>query len=567
MIQHNRVLSITQQPDGEWLLETEKGPIRAEHVVNAGGLWARQVGRMVGIDLPLIPMQHHFLVTEDVPEVAALDRTDAGSHRPRGLHLPAARAERCPARRLRAQPQALARRRSRLGLRHGADPRRGRPHRAELSIGFERFPALQRVGIKRWVNGGITFTPDGNPLVGPVPGRRNFWSACGVMAGFSQGAGIGLALANWIVDGDPGDDVFGMDITRFGPFATDDSYLRATTAQFYARRFLIAYPNEELPAGRPLKTSPVFPDLLDAGARCSVVYGLEVAQYFAPDADFEENLTWRRSNAHAIVGEEVAATRAAAGLYETTAYARYEVTGPGAAAWLDHIMASALPAVGRIKLAPMLNQRGHLMGDLTVSRLADDRFWVTGSYYLQEWHQRWFAEHLPADGSVQITNLCDDWCGFSLSGPKSREILQQLVDIDLSHASVPFLSVREATVAGTDAVRRPHLAHRRARLRGHRPRSPAACASRRAARSRRATRHATDRRPRNRQPAAGEGLRHLVDRVHPGVHTGDVWARRVRCLRQGGLRRAGRSARSSRVRAGPPSHAAVDRRHGRRCVR
>ena len=164
----------------------------------------------------------------------------------------------------------------------------------ELSIGFERFPALQRVGIKRWVNGGITFTPDGNPLVGPVPGRRNFWSACGVMAGFSQGAGIGLALANWIVDGDPGDDVFGMDITRFGPFATDDSYLRATTAQFYARRFLIAYPNEELPAGRPLKTSPVYPDLLDAGARCSVVYGLEVAQYFAPDADFEENLTWRR---------------------------------------------------------------------------------------------------------------------------------------------------------------------------------------------------------------------------------------------------------------------------------
>jgi dimethylglycine dehydrogenase len=449
VIQHNRVLSIEQQPNGEWLLETEKGAIVAEHVVNAGGLWARQVGQMVGVDLPLIPMQHHYLVTEDVPEVAALDRPMPAVTDLEGFTY------------LQRERNGVL-----LGvyetnpkhwLADGPDWNYGMELIAEeverispeLSIGFERFPALQRVGIKRWVNGGITFTPDGNPLVGPIAGRRNFWSACGVMAGFSQGAGIGLALANWIADGDPGDDVFGMDIARFGAFATDDSYLRATTAQFYARRFLIAYPNEELPAGRPLKTSPVYPDLKDAGALFSVVYGLEVAQYFAPtNSDFDETLTWRRSNAHAIVAEEVAATRDVAGLYETTAYARYEVTGAGAAAWIDRLMASALPNVGRIKLAPMLNDRGHLMGDLTVSRLADDRFWITGSYYLQEWHQRWFADQLPADGSVHITNLCDDWCGFSLSGPASREILQKLVDIDLSHEAVPFLSVREAQVTG-----------------------------------------------------------------------------------------------------------------------
>lgn len=452
VIQHNRVLAITQQPDGQWLLDTEKGPIRAEHVVNAGGLWARQVGYMVGVELPLIPMQHHFLVTEDVPEVAAMTGPMPAVTDLEGFTY------------LQREQNGVL-----LGvyeqnpkhwLADGPDwdygmeliPEEVDRIAPELSIGFERFPALQRVGIKRWVNGGITFTPDGNPLVGPVPGRRNFWSACGVMAGFSQGAGIGLALANWIVDGDPGEDVFGMDITRFGHFATDDSYLRATTAQFYARRFLIAYPNEELPAGRPLKTSPVYPDLIEAGARCSVVYGLEVPQYYAPSPDFEENLTWRRSNAHAIVGEEVEATRTAAGLYETTAYARYEVVGSGAAAWIDHMMASALPAVGRIKLAPMLNHRGHLMGDLTVSRLGGERFWITGSYYLQEWHQRWFADHLPTDGTVQITNLCDDWCGFSLSGPRSREILQPLVDLDLSHAAVPFLSVREAQVAGAAAV-------------------------------------------------------------------------------------------------------------------
>ena len=445
VIQHNRVLSIQQRPDGDWELTTEKGRVVAEHVINAGGLWARQVGQMVGVDLPLIPMQHHYLVTEDVPEIAAIDGPMPSVTDLEGFTY------------LQRERNGIL-----LGVyetnpRHwladGPDwnygmeliPEEIERIAPELSIGFERFPVLQRVGIKRWVNGGITFTPDGNPLVGPIPGRRGLWAACGVMAGFSQGAGIGLALANWIADGDPGDDVFGMDITRFGPFATDESYLRDTTAQFYARRFLIAYPNEELPAGRPLKTSPVHPDLLDAGAHFSVVYGLEVAQYFAPEG-FDETLTWRRSNAHEIVGDEVLATRSAAGLYETTAYARYEVSGPGAAAWLDHLMASALPAVGRIKLAPMLNHQGHLMGDLTISRLADDRFWITGSYYLQEWHGRWFADHLPDDGSVTVTSLCDDWCGFSLSGPASRVIMQQLTDLDLSNDSVPFLSIRETEI-------------------------------------------------------------------------------------------------------------------------
>ena len=445
VIQHNRVLSIQQRPDGDWELTTEKGTVVAEHVINAGGLWARQVGQMVGVDLPLIPMQHHYLVTEDVPEIAAIDGPMPSVTDLEGFTY------------LQRERNGIL-----LGVyetnpRHwladGPDwnygmeliPEEIERIAPELSIGFERFPVLQRVGIKRWVNGGITFTPDGNPLVGPIPGRRGLWAACGVMAGFSQGAGIGLALANWIADGDPGDDVFGMDITRFGPFATDESYLRDTTAQFYARRFLIAYPNEELPAGRPLKTSPVHPDLLDAGAHFSVVYGLEVAQYFAPEG-FDETLTWRRSNAHEIVGDEVLATRSASGLYETTAYARYEVSGPGAAAWLDHLMASALPAVGRIKLAPMLNHQGHLMGDLTISRLADDRFWITGSYYLQEWHGRWFADHLPDDGSVTVTSLCDDWCGFSLSGPASRVIMQQLTDLDLSNDSVPFLSIRETEI-------------------------------------------------------------------------------------------------------------------------
>ena len=275
-------------------------------------------------------MQHHYLVTEDVPEVAAVEGVMPAVTDLEGFTY------------LQREHDGVL-----LGV-YETNPRHW--HAAgpgwdygmelipeeidrispELAIGFERFPALQRVGIKRWVNGAITFTPDGNPLVGPVPGRRGYWAACGVMAGFSQGAGIGLALASWIVDGDPGEDVFGMDVARFGSFAANDAYLRQTTRQFYARRFLIAYPNEELPAGRPLKTSPVFDDLHGVGARFGVVWGLEVPQYFAPSPDFEETLTLGRSNAHAVVGEEVRAVREAAGLYETAAYARYEVTGPGA---------------------------------------------------------------------------------------------------------------------------------------------------------------------------------------------------------------------------------------------
>ncbi|HVQ87163.1 MAG TPA: FAD-dependent oxidoreductase, partial [Actinomycetes bacterium] len=322
----------------------------------------------------------------------------------------------------------------------------------ELSIGFERFPALQKVGIKRWVNGAITFTPDGNPLVGPVPGVRNYWAACGVMAGFSQCAGIGLALANWIVDGDPGDDVFGMDVARFGPYASNDRYLRQTTGQFYARRFLMAYPNEELPAGRPLKTTPSYDELRLAGAQFGVVWGLEVPLYYATDQpDFVENPTLDRSNAHPIVAAEVDAVRNHAGLYETAAYARYEITGADAQSWLDHLLASQMPSLGRTRLAPMLNHAGRLMGDLSVTKLDEDRFWLVGSYYLQEWHQRWFRQQLPSTG-VELRNITDQWMGFSLSGPRSREILAKLTRDEISHDAFPLFGCRMMDVGTSRAV-------------------------------------------------------------------------------------------------------------------
>jgi dimethylglycine dehydrogenase len=451
VVEHNAVRSLARLPSGEWRVETDRGPISAEHVVNAGGMWARRVGRMVGVDHPIAVMPHHYLVTDEIPEIAAIGGDMAAVTDLEGFTY------------LQKEGNGVL-----LGI-YETNPRHWTTEGApweygmtlfpeeidriapELSIGFERFPVLKEVGIRRWVNGGMTFTPDGNPLVGPVAGVRNYWAACGCMAGFSQCAGIGLAVANWIADGDPGYDVFGMDVTRFGSYATNDRYLRDTTRQFYARRFVMAYPNEELPAGRPLATTPCYDQFAAAGARFTVNWGLEVPLYFAPSPDFVETDTLGRSNAEPIVAEEVEAVRTAAGAYEIAQYARYEVTGPDAEGWLDRLLSSRLPAAGRIRLAPMLNPHGRLMGDLSVSRLEPDRFWLTGSYYLQEWHMRWFRANLPPAG-VRIRNVTDAWMGFSLSGPSARAILQDLTPEDLSTEAFPFLSIGSIDVGTARAV-------------------------------------------------------------------------------------------------------------------
>jgi len=452
VVLHNRVLALTQLPGGEWRVDTEQGPVIAQHVVNAAGLWARRVGAMVGVNLPVTPMQHHYLLTEDVPEIMALPAEMPAVTDLEGYTY------------LQQERNGVLLGIYELNPRHwhvegapwdyGMDliPEEVDRIADELSVGLARFPALERVGIRKWVNGAFTFTPDGNPLVGPVPGLRNYWVACGVMAGFSQGGGVGLALANWMTSGDPGADVFGMDVARYGAFAANDSYLRAKTRQFYARRFVLSHPNEELPAGRPLKTTPVYDAMQACGARFGVSWGMEFPQYFAHgEPDFVELPTQRRSNAERFVAAEVEATRAAAGLWETAIYARYEVSGPGAREWLDGLLASRLPAEGRVRLATMLKPNGQLAGDLTVMRLPGDRYWIVGSYYLQAWHLRWFNQRLPAHG-VELRNLSDEWMGFSLSGPASRDILTRLAHSDVSNASLPFMAATEMEVGPVQAI-------------------------------------------------------------------------------------------------------------------
>jgi dimethylglycine dehydrogenase len=442
---HTKVEDLVQLPDGTWRVITDKGEIRCEHVVNAAGLWAREVGRMVGLELPVLAMEHMYLITEDMPEVIDFNKT-AGREL---MHCVDFDGE-------------IYIRQERNGMLMGTYEKDCRPwspietpwtfgHEllaedleritSELEVGFRHFPAFNNAGIKTIINGPFTFSPDGNPLVGPVRGMTNFWSACAVMAGFSQGGGVGLALANWIVEGDPGFDVFAMDVTRYGDYASL-AYTNAKVRENYSRRFSIRYPNEELPAARPLLTTPIYDALKAKGAVFGASYGLETPLWFAPEG-VEDAFSWRRSTDFEHVGREAKAVRDRVGLMETSGFAKYSIKGEGAHAWLDHVLAGKVPPVGRMALSPMLNEAGKLIGDFTLANLGDDAFLLIGSGIAEDYHMRWFETHLPDDDSVSFDCLNLGLVGLSIAGPRSRDVLQKLTHLDLSDQALPFMGIVE----------------------------------------------------------------------------------------------------------------------------
>ncbi len=443
IIEHNRVLELKHLPDGTWEVVTEKGTMKAEHVVNAGGLWAKQCGLMAGVDLPVTPMEHHYLVTEAIPEVAALTKELPMTVDLEGFTY------------LRQEQKGVLLGIYELNYKHwnmegapwnfGIELIQEDTDRIadELVLGFNRYPVLADAGVKRWVNGAFTFSPDGNPLVGPVRGVQNYWVACGVMAGFLQGGGVGKSLAEWMVYGEPEADVFGMDIARYGEFMSNREYIKQTTGQFYSRRFVMSYPNEQLPAGRVLRTPPAYDAMTAAGARWGASWGLELPLYFAPEG-FVENNTLKRSNAFDIIGKEAKAVRESVGLLDISAFARYEVKGPNAEAWLDKLLACKLPQPGRAKLAPMLGHDGRLKGDLTVLNWGEGTWWLMGSYYLRQWHMRWFES--LAESDVAVADISDSVVGFAIAGPNSRKVLEKLTHQDVSNSSFPLFACRSLDI-------------------------------------------------------------------------------------------------------------------------
>ena len=448
-----RVESLERRPDG-WHLTTGKGEIVAEHVVNAGGLWAREVGRMAGLELPVLAMEHMYLITEDMPEVAEINaRTgEEVAHavdfdgelylrQERGGMLMGTYEKACVPWCEKETPWDFGHELLQPDIDRIAP---------SLEVGFEHFPAFANAGIKQIINGPFTFAPDGNPLVGPVKGLPGYWCACGVMAGFSQGGGVGLALANWMTEGDPGFDVWAMDVARFGEFATP-AYTNAKVRENYARRFSIRFPNEELPAARPLKTSPVH-DLLEAeGARFGAAHGLEVPLWFAPEG-VTDSFSWRRSTDFEHVAKEAKAVREGVGIADITGFAKYSVTGRGAEIWLDRLLSCRIPGPGRMALAPMLKDDGRLIGDFTLARLGEDEFFVVGSGVAEDFHMRWFDRHAPADGSARIEAYGDALAGLSVAGPRARDALAKLADEDVGPEAFRFMDIRRMTLGMAPAL-------------------------------------------------------------------------------------------------------------------
>ncbi len=449
---HCMVQETNQRPDGTWDVVTDKGTIHAEHIVNAGGLWAREVGAMAGVYFPLHPMEHQYLVTENVPLIEQM--MDSGHEHPHVMD-PAGESY------LRQEGRGLC-----IGFYEqtcrpwavdgtpwsfGQDLLQDDFDKIEDSIAFayKRFPDLERAGIKNVIHGPFTFAPDGNPLVGPVPGMRNYWSACGVMAGFSQGGGVGLTLAQWMIEGEPERDVMAMDVARFGDWITP-GYTLPKVIENYQKRFSVSYPNEELPAARPHRTTPMYDIFSGMGAVWGQQFGLEVANYFATGEDEPdyETPSFRRSDAFAATGREVMAVRQAVGINEVQNFGKYRVTGPRARAWLDRIMAGRVPQVGRLSLTPMLSEKGKLIGDFTMSCLAEDHFQLTASYGSQAYHYRWFINHLE-DG-VHVENISDRRTGFQIAGPKARAVLQACTRHDVT--GLRFLDVVEMTVGQSACI-------------------------------------------------------------------------------------------------------------------
>ena len=431
--EHTKVEALRQTADG-WIVKTDKGDITCEHVVNAAGLWAKQVGRMAGIELPVSPLKHHYLITDSIPEVAALDFEVPMTVDLEGFTY------------MRQDQNGVL-----VGIyeiEHEHWAMDGAPWNYgmelfkedldrienELTLGFERYPAIQDVGIKTWVNGAFTFSPDGNPLVGPVPGKRGYWSACAVMAGFLQGGGVGKTLAEWIIHGEPEADAWCMDVARYGSWAENKQYIKETTGQFYSRRFVMTYPNEQLPAGRVLKTAPAYGDMTEAGCQWGQSWDLEVPLYFA-EKGFEETPSLKRSNAFEIVAKECKAVREGVGLLDITGFSRFEISGPGAENWLNSLLSTKLPKPGRARLAVMLSPEARLKGDLTLFNWGDGTWWLMGSYYLRAWHMRWFNDHI-GDG-VTVRDLGEDTAGFSLSGPRSKAVIEKLTDSAVGE--LPFM--------------------------------------------------------------------------------------------------------------------------------
>ena len=475
------VTAITQKPNGEWLVQTDKGDIVCEHIVSASGNFARQTGRMLGLDVPVMPVEHQYIVTEPHPAIVA--RHKAG--------LPEMGV-------LRESDSSWYMREEAGGLLLGPyekgapacyvdgpspqseyelfqeDLDRLAPH---IETAIERVPAFGEVGIKKVYNGAIAYTPDGSPIIGPAWGLKNVWLNEGHSFGVTAAGGAGWQLAEWIVEGEPSIDMLGVDPRRFGPYASR-GYLRQKNEEAYDAVFTVHYPDEERCAARPLKQTPCYDRMKALGAVFGSVYGWERPNWFtpvgygltgselgkpdvllnlnhpvpAPDELIREKWSFRRSNYFEHVGNECKHVSAHVGLQDMSAFAKFEVSGPGAEAWLDSILANRIPKkIGRIALAHLLTRLGGVRAEFTVYRTGAESFYLVSAGALERHDFDYLQKLLPRDGTVSLQKITTHYGVLVLAGPQSRALLQKLTDTDLSNAAFPWLSGQFINVGAAQA--------------------------------------------------------------------------------------------------------------------
>lgn len=448
IVRHNRVLDVKQRPGGEWEVFTEQGNIVAEHVVNAAGCFAEQVGAMLGIDVPIVNMVHHYLVTENLPAVKALDREPPVIRDPRASCY------------YRQEQQGLVIGPYEMqgavawgldGIDWGFDMELLPPELDRLGTSLEftmqRIPAIADAGIKRVVCGPITHTPDGNFLLGPAEGLVNYWMCCGASIGITQGAGAGKYLAQWMVHGQTEINMAGFDPRRYGKWALGQ-YLLDKSIDEYQQMYQVRFPGEHREAGRPVKTTPVHGKLAAAGGQFADVFGWERAQWFAPAGEHERH-SFRRSNSFAAVARECQAVRERVGMLDLSSFSKYDVSGPDAEAFLHRLNANRIPRrPGGIVLSHMLTELGGIECEATITRLGADRFYLLSAATAELHDLDWLRQHMGKGEVVRVDNVTHEYGVLVLTGPRSRETLAKLTGESLSNDAFPWLCGKAIEVAG-----------------------------------------------------------------------------------------------------------------------
>ncbi len=445
------VTATIAQPDGSWIVETKKGNIHTQWVVNAAGLWGREVAAMAGLKLPLIPTEHQYFVTETIKEINGLsfrlpsiaDRDGEYYMRQEGNGLLIGAYEK--------NMKFWAEDGTPQGFGHELFPDDLDRIMDNVMRAMDRVPVAAEAGIKRVINGPMIWSPDSSALFGPMPELRNYFVCGGIIPGFSQSGGLGLLAAEWMIEGEPKLDIFAWDLARFDDWA-DKKFTKARVEDQYTHRFKIHFPNEERSAGRPARTRQAYEMQKEMGAVFGLNCGWEHPLWFASRPDIVETNGFTRQNWFDPVCAEVKMLRDAVGVIDISNFANFEIKGDGAEDWLNALLANNMPQeIGRSCLTPLIGVRGGIAGDFTVTKLAENDFMMVGSSMAERYHKRFF-NMVPLPKGTTFTHKTNNICGFNIAGPRARYLLQHLTNIDLSAPAFPFMRSKTMEVAGVKVL-------------------------------------------------------------------------------------------------------------------